>query len=50
MLDLETVNLGDLALALEDHSSDHHWLLDPLTGTVEPRFGPAENGGARADR
>jgi hypothetical protein len=39
MLDLETVGLEDLALALEDHSSDHGWWLDPATGDVAPRFG-----------
>jgi Uncharacterised protein family (UPF0158) len=45
MLDLETVDLADLALALEDHSSDHSWWLDLGTGSVEPRFGsPATDG------
>jgi len=39
MLDLETVDLADLALALEDHSADHRWWLDLRTGSVEPRFG-----------
>lgn len=45
-LDVETVDLADLAVALEDHSADHRWWLDPDTGEVEPRFGPAssENG------
>ena len=38
MLDLEQVDLPDLALALEDHSRDHKWWLDPRTGVVEPRF------------
>jgi Uncharacterised protein family (UPF0158) len=44
MLDLEKVNLGDLALALEDHSPDHHWQVDLHTGEIEPRFGRAQNG------
>jgi Uncharacterised protein family (UPF0158) len=39
MLDLDTVDLADLALALEDHSPDHSWWLDVATGAVEPRFG-----------
>jgi Uncharacterised protein family (UPF0158) len=38
MLDPEQVDLGDLALALEDHSQEHGWWLDPETGEVEPRF------------
>jgi hypothetical protein len=38
MLDPERVDLGDLALALEDHSEEHSWWLDPATGTVEPHF------------
>lgn len=41
MLDLETVDLTDLALALEDHSTDHGWWLDQTTGAVAPRFGIA---------
>jgi uncharacterized protein UPF0158 len=49
MLDPEQVDLADLALALEDHSEEHTWLLDPQTGRVEPRFvhtlrGPETNG------
>jgi Uncharacterised protein family (UPF0158) len=39
MLNLEQVDLADLALALEDHSDAHTWWLDPRTGAVEPRFG-----------
>jgi hypothetical protein len=38
MLDLEKIDLADLALALEDHSRDHGWWFDPATGDVEPRF------------
>jgi hypothetical protein len=38
MLDLDAVDLADLALALEDHSPHHSWWLDPATGSVEPRF------------
>jgi len=34
----EQVDLADLALALEDHSDEHVWLLDRATGTVEARF------------
>jgi Uncharacterised protein family (UPF0158) len=34
----EQFSLADLALALEDHSREHTWWLDPDTGTVEPRF------------
>jgi Uncharacterised protein family (UPF0158) len=34
----EHFGLADLALALEDHSREHSWWLDPETGTVEPRF------------
>jgi Uncharacterised protein family (UPF0158) len=50
VLALEQVDLADLALALEDHSDEHTWWLDPATGSVEPRFagdpgGPAEAGG-----
>jgi len=47
MLELETVNLADLALALEDHSADHRWWLDPRTGGVEPRFGTTTAGDGR---
>ena len=34
MLDLNKVHLGDLAEALEDHSYEHSWWLDPETGEV----------------
>ena len=34
MLDLHRVDLGELAVALEDHSYDHSWWLDPETGEV----------------
>jgi len=34
VLDLRTVDLEDLAEALEDHSYDHSWWLDPQTGEV----------------
>jgi predicted nucleotidyltransferase len=36
VLDLEKVDLHDLAQALEDHSDDHSWWLDPETGEVIP--------------
>lgn len=42
-LDVEAVDLADLAVALEDHSADHRWLLDADTGEVEPRFGLASS-------
>jgi hypothetical protein len=32
------IDLADLALALEDHSAEHVWLLDRATGAVEARF------------
>jgi len=35
MLELEQVALQDLCTALEDHSYDHGWWLDPATGAVE---------------
>ena len=38
MLDPERVDLADLALALEDHSREHSWWLDPETGRLEPHF------------
>jgi hypothetical protein len=38
MLPVEQLDLSDLALALEDHSGDHSWWLDPETGRIEPRF------------
>jgi Uncharacterised protein family (UPF0158) len=28
-------------MALEDHSAEHRWWLDPKTGAVDPRFGGA---------
>ena len=34
MLDLDTVDLADLAQALEDHADEHSWWLDPKTGEV----------------
>jgi predicted nucleotidyltransferase len=34
VLDLESVDLGDLANALEDHSWEHTWWLDPESGEV----------------
>jgi len=34
----EQVDLADLALALEDHSGAHVWLLHRATGAVEARF------------
>jgi len=34
VLDLTQLDLGDLAEALEDHSYDHSWWLDPKTGEV----------------
>jgi hypothetical protein len=38
MLAAQQVDLSDLALALEDHSSSHTWWLDPETGQIDPRF------------
>lgn len=35
MLDLNAVDLDDLAQALEDHSYDHSWWLDPETGAID---------------
>lgn len=32
------VDLSDLAMALEDHSAEHSWWLDPATGKVNPHF------------
>jgi predicted nucleotidyltransferase len=37
MLDLDTVDLADIAEALEDNSYEHRWYLDPQTGSVEFR-------------
>jgi Uncharacterised protein family (UPF0158)/Nucleotidyltransferase domain len=34
VLDLDNVDLDDLAQALEDHSYEHSWWLDPQTGEV----------------
>ena len=34
MLDLTKVDLGDLMVALEDHSDEHSWWLEPETGEV----------------
>jgi Uncharacterised protein family (UPF0158)/Nucleotidyltransferase domain len=34
VLDLKKVDLDDLAQALEDHSNEHTWWLDPETGEV----------------
>ena len=34
MLDLQDIDLGDLAEALEDHSYEHSWWLDAHTGEV----------------
>jgi hypothetical protein len=39
MLELQQVDLADLALALEDHSGEHVWWIDGSSGSVEPRFG-----------
>lgn len=35
MLELDQVDLGDLADALEDHSGSHSWWLDPHSGALE---------------
>lgn len=35
MLDLETLDLSDLCVALEDSSPEHSWWLDPNTGEIE---------------
>jgi predicted nucleotidyltransferase len=35
MLDLDQVNLGELCMALEDHSPEHSWWLDPAAGELE---------------
>jgi predicted nucleotidyltransferase len=37
MLDLSGIDLRSLATALEDHSYDTRWYLDPATGSVEMR-------------
>jgi hypothetical protein len=53
MLDPEQVDLADLALALEDHSGEHMWWVDPASGRVEPRFahtlGGSESNGDGVD-
>ena len=50
MLDIDAVDLADLALALEDHSAEHTWLLEAASGVVAPRFGAGlEDDGARDD-
>ena len=38
MLDLERVDLGMLCMALEDHSYDSVWWLDPRTGELEAHY------------
>ena len=35
MLDLDTVDVEELALALEDNSAESAWWIDPETGTLE---------------
>ena len=35
MLDVASVDLVDLAQALQDHSYEHSWWFDPKTGAVE---------------
>jgi hypothetical protein len=56
MLDMSTVDLGMLAMALEDHSSDGGWWIDAETGEVwywrgddddDPEFDPVERDDAR---
>jgi hypothetical protein len=37
MLDLDSATLQDLCMALEDHSPEHEWWLDPRTGELELR-------------
>jgi len=37
MLDLDSVDIGDIAHALEDHSYEHSWWFDPRTGEVQFR-------------
>jgi predicted nucleotidyltransferase len=37
MLDLDDIHLAEIAAALEDHSYEHRWFLDPKTGSVETR-------------
>ena len=48
MLDPERIDLVDLAVALEDHSSEHTWWLDPVTGELSLGFeGPLDVGDGR---
>jgi Uncharacterised protein family (UPF0158)/Nucleotidyltransferase domain len=55
ILDLSTVDLGMLAMALEDHSTEGSWWIDAETGEVwyhgldhdGPEFDPAERDDAR---
>jgi predicted nucleotidyltransferase len=35
MLDLDRVDLADLCEALEDHTDEHEWWIDPATGDVQ---------------
>lgn len=42
MLDLDKVDLGELAEALEDYSYEHSWWLDPGTGEVVLRSDTSE--------
>jgi Uncharacterised protein family (UPF0158) len=50
VLEVEQVDLADLAMALEDHSAEHSWWLDPATGEVDPFFSnsPGEGNDAGA--
>ena len=56
MLDLSTVDLGMVAMALEDHSSEGSWWIDAATGELwywrdhdddDPEFDPVQRGDAR---
>jgi hypothetical protein len=48
VLDPERIDLVDLAVALEDHSNEHTWWLDPATGELSLGFeGPLEVGDGR---
>jgi len=56
MLDLSTVDLGMLAMALEDHSAEGSWWIDAETGEVwywrdvdddDPEFDPDARDDAR---
>lgn len=44
MLDLDRVDLRSLTEALEDHSPETTWWLDPRTGDAEPYLDPAWSG------